>query len=52
MPAFEHQHTFASARKIRRVNEPIVSAANDDDVVFVSHALFGIALAEDSLAYL
>ena len=38
----EHQHTLAGARKICGINQTIVSAADDDDVVFL-HAYYGIA---------
>ena len=39
--ALEHQHFLARAREICGVHQSVVSAADDDDVVFVgtSHAL-------------
>ena len=33
VPALEHEHTAARARQIRRVRQPVVAAADDDDVV-------------------
>jgi hypothetical protein len=43
MPALEHQHTASGAREVGGVNQTVMATANDDDVVFVGHAVFGIA---------
>ena len=35
--ALEHEHLLARAREIGGVDEAVVAAADDDDVVFGSH---------------
>ena len=37
--AFEHQHFLARARQISSVDQSVMSATNDDDVVFIAHSL-------------
>src|SRR6266436_741895 len=37
IPALEHQHALTRTREISRVNQPVVAAANDDAVVFLTH---------------
>src|SRR5882762_4799462 len=37
MPAFEHEHALARAREVGGVDQAVVAAANDNDVVFLSH---------------
>ena len=41
--ALEHQNLLAGARKIGGVDQTVVAAANDDDVVLIIHLLVGIA---------
>ena len=38
VPALEHEHTLARARQVRSIYQTVVATADDDDVVFVSHA--------------
>ena len=37
--ALEHEHTLARARQIRGIYQSVVATADDDDVVFLIHAL-------------
>ena len=38
VPALEHEDLAPRLRKVRRIDQPVVPAANDDNVVF-SHCL-------------
>jgi hypothetical protein len=35
--AFENQDTLAGARQVRGVDQPVVTAADDDTVVLLTH---------------
>ena len=50
MPPLEHQHPASRARKISRVDQAVVAAADDDDIVFAFICHVGLLrLLEDSV---
>src|ERR1044072_1569090 len=52
MTAFEYEHAFAGAREIGRVHQSVVTAADDNDVVVVTHCCstnFSLSSRNDKL---